>query len=154
MAATKTVEPDSFLAVMCGATEAELVSDSLKSDLVAAVFVNLPKLVPSLKGGYFAIKENTGLLDEICFEPKKLLTITQLSQLYPNFRAAKSMPFFNVPGDDEHVKGVKVNLRKDMALNGGIYVERIGTSHIHFRYLFPMLTYELHIYSLRIIFHC
>ena len=141
MAATKTVEPDSFMAVMCGATEAELVSDSLKNDLVAAVFVNLPKLVPSLKGGYFAIKENTGELDEICFEPKELLTITQLAQLYPNFRAAKSMPFFNVPGDDEHVKGVKVNLRKDKALNGGIYIYILSAQ-------------ELHIYTLGTFFPC
>ena len=144
MAATKTVEPDSFMAVMCGATEAELISDSLKNDLVAAVFVNLPKLVPSLKGGYFAIKENTGELDEICFELKEMMTIAQLAQLYPNFRAAKSMPFFNVPGDDEHVKGVKVNLRKDKALNGGIYVERIETSHLHSRYLFPAVTSTSH----------
>ena len=154
-------------------TDAELISDSLKNDLVAAVFVNLPKLVPNLKGGYFAIKVNTVELDEICFEPKELLTIAQLAQLYPSFRAAKSMPFFNVPGDDEHVKGVKVNLRKDKALNGGIYVNPIGTlfqelhictlrtffivdigtSHVDFvPYLFSLLTNELHIYTLRTLF--
>lgn len=113
------MDPGSFIGEMCGTTTAELLSDSLKNDLVAAVFVNLPKLVPSLKGGYFAIKADTSELDELCFEPKELLTIAQLAQLYPSFRSAKSMPFFNVPGDTEHVKGVKVNLRKDKALNGG-----------------------------------
>ena len=119
MTPTKLVDPSSFIAVMCNATNAELISDSLKNDLVAAVFVNLPKLVINLKGGYFATKANSVELDELCFEPKQLLTIAQLAQLYPNFRSAKSMPFFTVPGDTEHVKGVKVNLRKDKALHGG-----------------------------------
>ena len=131
MAATKPVDPDSFIAVMCDSPNADLISDSLKNDLVAAVFVHLPKLVPNLKGGYFATKANSTELDELCFEPKVLPTTAQLAQLYPSFRSAKSMPFFTVPGDNEHVKGVKVTLRKDKALNG-------GTEHapVHFVCLF------------------
>lgn len=104
---------------MCNSTQAELISDSLKNELVAAVFVNVPKLVPNLMGGYFAIKSDSKDLDELCFEPKNMPTMAQLAQLYPSFRSAKSMPFFTVPGDNEHVKGVKVNLRKDKTLNGG-----------------------------------
>ena len=117
--ATKTVEANSFIALMCNSTTADLVSDSLSNDLVKAVFANVPKLVPNLKGGYFAVKENSKELSELCFEPKKLLTIAELAQLYPGFRSAKKMPFFEVPGNKEHVKGIKVNLREDKALHGG-----------------------------------
>ena len=113
------MDPNSFIGIMCNSTHAELISDSLKNDLVAAVFVNVPKLVSNLKGGYFATKTKSADLDELCFEPKELMTIAQLAQLYPSFRSVKSMPFFAVPGDGEHVKGVKVNLRKDKALSGG-----------------------------------
>ena len=116
---TKLVDAYSFISLMCNSTHAELISDSLKNELVAAVFVNVPKLVPNLMGGYFAIKSDSKDLDELCFEPKDMLTMAQLAQLYPDFRSAKSMPFFTVPGESEHVKGVKVNLRKDKALNGG-----------------------------------
>lgn len=120
-ATTKTVEPNSFVALMCNSTNAELVSDSLiiNNDLVKAVFVDLPKLVPNLKGGYFAIKQNSKELNELCFEPNKLLTIAELAKLYPGFRSAKTMPLFEVPGDKEHVKGIKVNLREDKVLYGG-----------------------------------
>ena len=121
---TKLVDPYSFISLMCNLTHAELISDSLKNELVAAVFVNVPKLVPNLMGGYFAIKSDSKDLDELCFEPKNMLTMAQLAQLYPSFRSAKSMPFFTVPGDNEHVKGVKVNLRKDKALNGGKSAKR------------------------------
>ena len=116
---TKLVDAYSFISLMCNSTHAELISDSLKDELVAAVFVNVPKLVPNLMGGYFAIKSDSKDLDELCFEPKDMLTMAQLAQLYPDFRSAKSMPFFTVPGNNEHVKGVKVKLRKDKALNGG-----------------------------------
>lgn len=119
--ATKTVEANSFIALMCNSTTADLVSDSLSNDLMKAVFVNVPKLVPNLKGGYFAVKENSKELSELCFEPKKLLTIAELAQLYPGFRSAKKMPFFEVPGNKEHVKGIKVNLREDKALHGGTF---------------------------------
>ena len=119
-AASKTVEPNSFIALMCNSTRVELVSDSLNNDLVKASFANVPKLVPNLKGGYFAVKENSKELNELCFEPQKLLTIAELAQLYPGFRSAKTMPFFKVPADNEHVKGMKVNLREDKALHGGI----------------------------------
>ena len=118
-AATKMVEPNSFIALMCNSTNAELVSDSLNNDLVKAVFVDFPKLVPNLKGGYFAVKENSKELNELCFEPKKLLTIAELAQLYPGFRSAKTMPMFEVPADNKHVKGIKVNLREDKASYGG-----------------------------------
>lgn len=97
-----------------------MVSDSLNNDLVKAVFANVPKLVPNLKGGYFAVKENSKELNELCFEPKKLLTMAELAQLYPGLRSAKTMPFFKVPAENEHVKGIKVNLREDKALHGGI----------------------------------
>lgn len=120
-AATKTVEQNSFIALMCNSTSAELVSDSLYNDLLTAVFANVPKLVPNLKGGYFAIKENSKKLNELCFEPKKLLTIAELAQLYPGFRSAKTMPFFTVPGDNKHVRGIKVNLREDKASHGGTF---------------------------------
>ena len=116
---TKLLHPYSFISLMCNSTQAELISDSLKDELVAAVFVNVPKLVPNLMGGYFAIKSDSEDLDELCFEPKDMLTMAQLAQLYPSFRSAKSMPFFTVPGNNEHVKGVKVNIRKNEALNGG-----------------------------------
>lgn len=115
--ATKTVEANSFIALMCNSTTADLVSDSLSNDLVKAV----PKLVPNLKGGYFAVKENSKELSEWCFEPKKLLTIAELAQLYPGFRSAKKMPFFEVPGNKEHVKGIKVNLREDKTSHGGTF---------------------------------
>lgn len=104
---------------MCNATNAQLASDSLKNDLVAAAFSNLPKISPNLMGGYFAVKGNSKELSELCFEPSQLLTIAALAQLYPNFRSAKPMPFFTVPEDKEHVKGIKVNLRKDKTLYGG-----------------------------------
>ena len=120
-AATKMVESNSFIALMCNSTSAELVSDSLNNYLVKAVFANVPKIVPNLKGGYFAIKEHSKALNELCFEPKKLMTIAELAQLHSGFRSAKSMPFFTVPTDNEHVKGIKVNLRNDKALHGGTF---------------------------------
>lgn len=120
---TKVVDPNSFISLMCNSTQAKLISDSLKDELVAAVFVSVPKLVPNLKGGYFA-KSDSKDMDELCFEPKDMLTMAQLAQLYSNFRSAKSMPFFTVPDDNEHVKGVKVNLREDKTLNGGKSVRR------------------------------
>ena len=106
---------------MCNSTSAELVSDSLNNVLVEAVFAGVPKLVPNLKGGYFAVKENSKVMSELCFEPKKLLTIAELAQLYPGFRSAKTMPLFKVPEDAEHVKGIKINLREDKALHGGTF---------------------------------
>ena len=115
------VVPNSFIALMCNTTSAELVSDSLNNDLVKAVLANVPKLVPYLKGGYFAVKENSKELNELCFEPKKLLTIAELAQLYPGFRSSKTMPSFTVPAYNKHVKGIKVNLRDDKALHGGIF---------------------------------
>ena len=117
--ATKPVEPNSFIALVCNSQNAELLSDSAKNPLVAAAFSNLPKLVPFLKGGYFAVKQNTKELNETCFEPMKLLTIAELAKLYPGFRSAKPMPFFTMPADTEHVTGIKVNLRADKALYGG-----------------------------------
>lgn len=104
---------------MCNATNAELATDSLENDLVAAAFANLPQISPNLMGGYFAVKGNSGELSELCFEPSQLLTIAELAQLYPSFRSAKPMPFFKVPGDKKHVKGIKVTLRNDKALYGG-----------------------------------
>lgn len=106
---------------MCNSTNAELVSGSLNNDLVTAAFTNLPKIAPNLMGGYFAVKGNSKELTELCFEPSQLLTIAELAQLYPSFRSAKPMPFFAVPGDDKHVKGIKVNLREDKALYGGTF---------------------------------
>ena len=117
--ATKPVKPNSFIALVCNSQNAELLSDSAKNPLVAAAFSNLPKLVPFLKGGYFAVKQNTKELNETCFEPMKLLTIAELDKLYPGFRSAKPMPFFTMPADTEHVTGIKVNLRADKALYGG-----------------------------------
>ncbi|XP_022801157.1 uncharacterized protein LOC111338874 [Stylophora pistillata] len=117
-AATKPVEPNSFIGLMCNSQNAELVSDSIKNDLLTAVLANLPKVVPYLKGGYFAFKEKSQELNETCFEPMKLLTIAELAQLYPSFRSTKPMPFFTIPGDAEHVTGIKVNLRDDKALYG------------------------------------
>ncbi|CAH3136107.1 unnamed protein product [Pocillopora meandrina] len=116
--ATKPVEPNSFIALVCNSQNAELLSDSAKNPLVAAAFSNLPKLVPFLKGGYFAVKQNTKELNETCFEPMKLLTIAELAKLYPGFRSAKPIPFFTMPADTEHVTGIKVNLRADKALYG------------------------------------
>ena len=113
------MEPNSFIALMCNSTNAELVSDSPTNELLTAVFTNLPKLGPILKGGYFAVKGNTKELNELCFEPKQLLTIAELAQLYPSFRSAKTLPFFTIPGNTEHVKGIKVNLREDKSLYGG-----------------------------------
>lgn len=115
------MEPDSLIALMCNSTNAELVSGSLNNDLVTAAFTNLPKIAPNLMGGYFAVKGNPKELTELCFEPSQLLTIAELAQLYPSFRSAKPMPFFAVPGDDKHVKGIKVNLREDKALYGGTF---------------------------------
>ena len=106
---------------MCNSTIAELASGSVNNDLVTAAFTNLPKIAPNLMGGYYAVKKDTNGMNELCFEPSKLLTIAELAQLYPSFRTAKPMPFFAVPGDGEHVKGIKVNLREDKALYGGIF---------------------------------
>ena len=118
-AASKALEPNSFIALMCSAKSADLISSSLKNDLVDAVFKNLPKLVPHFNGGYFAINKNSPQFDEMCIEPNKLITIAQLSQLYPSFQSAKSLPFFKIPEPSEHVKGVKVKLKKDKSLHGG-----------------------------------
>ncbi|XP_074608868.1 uncharacterized protein LOC141863292 [Acropora palmata] len=117
-AASKALEPNTFIALMCSAKSADLISNSLKNDLVDAVFKNFPKLVPHFNGGYFAINKNSPQFDEMCIEPNKLITIAQLSQLYPSFQSAKSLPFFKIPEPSKHVKGVKVKLKKDKSLHG------------------------------------
>ena len=104
---------------MCNSTTAELVTDSPSNEFLKAVFTSLPKIASSLMGGYFAQNAGSFETKDLCFEPKEFLTMAQLAQLYPKFSSVKNMPFFKRPGDQEHVRGVRVSFRMDKVLHGG-----------------------------------
>ena len=121
---SKNVTTKSFMSLACWAETAELVSGSTNENVEAILSNVLPQMSDSLRSGYFAVSREpnaSSQLIKICFEPGILPTVNDLDQLYPtaSLRFAKGLPFFQLPQNDEHIKGVLITLSPDRFFYSG-----------------------------------
>ena len=112
------------MSLACWAETAELVSGSTNENVEVILSNVLPQMSDSLRSGYFAVSREpnaSSQLIKICFEPGVLPTVNDLDQLYPtaSLRFAKGLPFFQLPQNDEHIKGVLITLSPDRFFYSG-----------------------------------